>query len=62
MQAVSTFQRCGFVLAVSMLLAAAAAAPAGATSSIDWEPCGDDGPREAGVAPSEETMATSEAC
>ena len=44
MQAVSTFQRWGFVLAVSVLLAAAAAAPAAATPAIEWEPCGDDFP------------------
>ena len=44
MQAVSTFQRWGFVLAVSVLLAAAAAAPAAATPAIDWQPCGDDFP------------------
>ena len=44
MQAVSTFQRWGFVLAVSVLLAAAAAAPAAATPAIDWEPCGEDFP------------------
>ena len=44
MQAVSTFQRWGFVLAVSVLFAAAAAAPAAATPAIDWQPCGDDFP------------------
>ena len=44
MQAVSTFQRWGFVLAVSVLLVAAAAAPAAATPAIDWEPCGEDFP------------------
>ena len=40
----ATLKRCRVVLAVSGLLALSATAPAGATSSIDWEPCGEDFP------------------
>jgi pimeloyl-ACP methyl ester carboxylesterase len=38
------FRRCRGVLAAAVVLALWAAAPAGAASPIDWEPCGDEFP------------------